>query len=68
MKLTPEEQAICDKYRAFDATGHVHCHECPLHFGNPDLWDFRCKANSVYDPVTNDYVEEDFKEEDYCNA
>lgn len=56
MKLTPDEQRICDEYSAPDAlTGKVHCHECPLRIGNPDLWDFRCRANSVYNPETNDF-------------
>lgn len=30
MKLTPAEQAICDKYSARDADGYVHCLQCPL--------------------------------------
>lgn len=30
MKLTPEEQEICDKYSAYDETGHVQCKKCPL--------------------------------------
>ena len=30
MKLTPNEQAICDKYKQRDETGHVHCRDCPL--------------------------------------
>ena len=37
MALTNKrEEAICRKYRAYDETGHVHCHECPLnklHYG-----------------------------------
>lgn len=43
------EQKICDKYSARDDTGHVHCNECPLSKGNPQWYDFRCKANSHYD-------------------
>lgn len=30
MKLTEEQQKICDKYSARDEEGFVHCHECPL--------------------------------------
>lgn len=30
MKLTPKEQEICDKYSAYDETGHVRCSKCPL--------------------------------------
>lgn len=30
MKLTPKEQEICDKYSAYDETGHVQCKKCPL--------------------------------------
>ena len=30
MRLTKEEKEICKKYSAYDETGHVHCHECPM--------------------------------------
>lgn len=30
MKLTPKEQEICDKYSAYDKTGHTRCSKCPL--------------------------------------
>lgn len=30
MKLTDEEQKICEKYSAYDEHGLVHCNECPL--------------------------------------
>lgn len=30
MKLTPKEQEMCDKYSAYDETGHVQCRKCPL--------------------------------------
>lgn len=63
MKLTPDEQKICKKYSTPDDTGHVHCYECPLHFGDPKQWDFRCKANCKYDPKINDYEWEDWYEE-----
>lgn len=56
MELTPEEKEICKKYSEPDTNGRVHCSECPLHFGDPKKWDFRCKANSEYDSEENDYV------------
>lgn len=49
------EQKICDKYSARDDTGHVHCYECPLSKGNPQRYDFRCKANSHYDRHTKEW-------------
>ena len=30
MKLTPAEKAICQKYSAYDKSGHVRCNLCPL--------------------------------------
>lgn len=30
MRMTREEHAICEQYRARDEKGHVHCNECPL--------------------------------------
>ena len=30
MKLTENEQKICDEYSKLDETGHVHCDACPL--------------------------------------
>lgn len=44
MKLTPTEQAICDKYLAYDETGHVHCNECPLNICNSYVQGFECYA------------------------
>lgn len=55
MITNSKEQAICDKYSARDETNHVHCSECPLSKGNPQQWDFRCKANSHYDRKTKDW-------------
>ena len=45
MKLTANEKAICEKYGATDETGHVHCNECPLSLGDPEIYDFTCYAN-----------------------
>lgn len=41
MKLTPKEQEICDKYSAYDETGHVHCIECPLAI-RKEYYNFEC--------------------------
>lgn len=30
VKLSPKEQAICDKYGSKDNTGRFHCPVCPL--------------------------------------
>lgn len=30
MKLTKEEQEICDRFSARDKDGYVHCADCPL--------------------------------------
>lgn len=49
MLTNDREKKICKKYSARDENGIVHCYECPLSKGNPDAYDFRCKANSHYD-------------------
>ena len=59
MIANPREQKICDKYSAYDETGHVHCYECPLKKGNPNRYDFRCKANSHYDRHTGEWEYDD---------
>jgi len=56
MRLTPKNQKICDKYSAYDEEGNVHCSECPLKVGNPDNYDFRCKANSHYSRKRKEWV------------
>lgn len=50
MKLTEEEQKICDQYGARDGDGFVHCHECPLVV---DLRDRVCKANATDEDMEN---------------
>ena len=42
MKLTPAEQAICDKYTKKWADGYIHCSECPLLV---DPYDLLCYKN-----------------------
>ena len=59
MITNSREQKICDKYSAYDATRHVHCNECPLVKGNPDRYDFRCKANSHYNRHTGEWEYDD---------
>lgn len=60
MALTNQrEEAICKKYRAYDETDHVHCHECPLVKGDGNRWDFRCKANSHYNRHTKEWEYDD---------
>ena len=42
MRLTPEEQKICDEYSKRDAFNMVHCYECPLAL---DVKNCACKAS-----------------------
>ena len=42
MRLTPEEQKICDEYSKRDAFNMVHCYECPLAL---DVKYCACKAS-----------------------
>ena len=42
MKLTPDEQKICDEYGKRDEYNKVHCYECPLAI---DTRYCICKAN-----------------------
>ena len=53
---TDREEKICKKYGARDSNDKVHCYECPLLKGNPDNYDFRCKANSHYDKHIKEWV------------
>ena len=55
MITNERDQKICDKYGAYDETGHVHCSECPLVKGDWRSYDFRCKANSHYDRTTGEW-------------
>ena len=60
MALTNKrEEAICRKYKAYDETDHVHCHECPLVKGDPSSYDFRCKANSHYNRRNKEWEYDD---------
>ena len=55
MLTNDRERKICAKYSARDDTGHVHCHKCPLNKGNPEAWDFRCKATCHYNRHTGEW-------------
>lgn len=50
MKLTPDEQKICDEYGKRDTFNRVHCFECPLAL---NIRYCVCKANAT---------EEEYKE------
>lgn len=55
MKLTEEEQKICDEYsKRID--GKVRCRQCPLNVGNPNEYDYRCKACCHWDEKEKDWV------------
>jgi hypothetical protein len=41
MITNSREQAICDKYSAYDDAGKVHCKECPIR-KSEGSYDFRC--------------------------
>lgn len=48
MKLTREDQMLCDKYGTPDSNGIVHCRDCPL------MLNYRfcvCKANVEVDDL-----------------
>lgn len=62
MITNTREQKICDKYGKRDEHGFVHCYECPLKKGNPDQWDFRCKANSHYERKTKEWEYDERRE------
>lgn len=57
MKLSEKDQKVCDRYKAKDSRGFVHCHECPLVI---DRRDFMCKANSHYNASTHEWEPDDF--------
>ena len=59
MITNAREQKICDRYSKRDSKGHVHCKECPLSKGNPNNYDFRCKANSHYERKTGEWEYDD---------
>ena len=68
MLTNDREIRTCAKYSAYDDTGHVHCHECPLTKGNFSAYDFRCKANSHFNRSTGEWEYDDWrsKESVFC--
>ena len=62
MITNQRDQKICDKYSEQDITGHVHCSECPLVKGDPNSYDFRCKANSHYNKSTKEWEYDEARE------
>lgn len=62
MLTNERERRICAKYSARDDDGNIHCWECPLKKGDPEQYDFRCKANSHYDRKTRDWEYDDDEE------
>ena len=30
MKLSKEQETVCNVFSRRDVTGHVHCHDCPM--------------------------------------
>lgn len=55
MLANEREKKICAKYGSRDASGLVHCFECPLS-KSEGPYDFRCKANSHYDRKKKEWV------------
>ena len=53
MLTNDRDRRICEEYSAYDETGHVHCHECPLVV---DRHDMMCKGNSHYDRREREWV------------
>jgi hypothetical protein len=55
MITNEKDRKICEKYSTRDKDGYIHCSECPLVKGNPQKYDFRCKANSTYNNKTKEW-------------
>lgn len=58
MLTNDKERRICEKYSAYDKTGHVHCRECPLRKGGPNDYGM-CKALMHYDRHKKEWVFDD---------
>lgn len=56
MITNEKERKICKKYSSYDDDGFVNCDKCPLNKGDPQIHDFRCKANSHYDRHLKEWV------------
>lgn len=60
--MTRKEKKICEEYSKRDFQGKVHCFICPLRV-EKGLFDFRCKANSVYNRKTKEWEYKEGEEE-----
>lgn len=59
--LTEKQKKICEKFSAYDDTGHVHCNDCPLVIDKRALM---CRANSHYNRRTRNWEPDDVEVED----
>lgn len=59
MLTNDREREVCEKHRARDKYGKVHCNDCPLNKGDFAHWDFRCKANSHYNRSKREWEYDD---------
>ena len=60
MLTNDRDRRTCAKYSAYDETGHVHCHECPLNYKHYDgMWPMECKAFMHYDRHRREWVEDE---------
>ena len=53
--LTEKQKKICEKYKARDEKGLVHCKECPLVI---DLDGHSCRAFMHYDRSKKEWVQD----------
>lgn len=56
MLKSKTDRKICERYSKRDENGLVRCSQCPLMHGNPDGYDFRCKATCHYDRKKKEWV------------
>lgn len=61
MLTNEREKRLCEKYSKRNGNGRVNCSNCPLLKGNPEQWDFRCKANSYFNRKTKEWEKEENK-------
>lgn len=55
MLNTERAKRTCAKYSAYDETGHVHCHECPLVI---DRYMMICRAFCHWDRHKQEWVQD----------
>ena len=61
MLTNDREREICNKYGKQDATGYVHCCDCPLVRPSP-YNDCSCKATAHYDRHLREWVPDEVEE------